>query len=302
MAIVLAKRPFYVTTSVGTWRIAAGQIGFISRKAAPCAASSLPEIEGRWVAVPPRPDAANRSNYAIDLVYLDPQAGFTAFRGGIGRLGEDGRFQWVERQPGHYHMRARMQGVPFVHILSDEDLAALELPRVPEWLSLYRDTSDPVTRATNRGSSLNHVGKSRLALGPLLEAYGKRPDSDRVAFELAYAFNAIGKYDRAIEVATAAIGRRDSDYLSCRELGYAYFRLGRLEDAAKTYARCLAVWPEGEREIRIDVAVNLSGVYRGLGEPHQCREWLDKAFEWSSGSRRRPMVERARQDPEACSR
>ena len=127
------------------------------------------------------------------------------------------------------------------------------------------------------------------------------PDAEGLGFELAYAFNAMGKHDRAVEVATEALDRHDNDYLACRELGYAYFRLSRLEEAAKTYTRCLAGWPEGEREIKAEVAVNLAGVYKGLGAAQQCREWLDKAFEWvPSGSPRRAIVDRMRQTSSTC--
>ncbi|HEU5297686.1 MAG TPA: tetratricopeptide repeat protein [Burkholderiaceae bacterium] len=271
--------------------------------AARAALKTAEGADGRWTAVPPRPDSTDRDRYRIALVYLDPAAGFTAVNGGSARVDENGRFQWVERQPGHYSMRTRMQGVPFAHILSNEDLALLELPKVPDWLGLYRDTSDSVTRAINRGRALNHVGESRLALESLLSARSERPDAERLAFELAYAFNAIGKHERAIEVATESLSRRDNDYLTCRELGYAYFHSSRLEDAAKTYARCLTIWPDGEREIKAEVAVNLAGVYKGLGAAQQCRQWLDQAFEWSSsGSRQRSQLERMRQDADACAR
>jgi len=295
-----AKRPIYISTSVGNWKVAAGQIAFISQRARPCAASRLPDTEGRWVAIAPR-NQPDGDRYLISMSYLDPAAGFTAVNGGLARVDENGEFHWVERQPTHYEVRARMQGNPIAHILSDSNLDRLGLVKVPDWLSLYRDTSDPVTRGVRRGRAFNAIGESRLALNYLLPARQERREAEGLGFELAYAFNALRNFDRAIEVASEAFARDGRDAMLCKELAYAYQHSVRLDQASKTYSRCLTLVSESHAQYRAEIAFNLAGVFKGLGALDTCRHWLDKAAEWMpAASQLRSMLAQAQQVPGLC--
>jgi hypothetical protein len=292
------ERRLYVRTSVGSWKVdPMGKVTFISATAALCRDTRATDAENRWVAF------GSTDPYAVALVYLDPQAGFTMDVAGRTSLDQEGqpRPLTAATPTRGASLKIRMLGNPWVHVLSDEWLARLKLEKVPAWLAAYADRSDPVSQKVHRASAYNGIGEPAAALALLESSPADVVARPGGAYELAFALNALQKFDRAIETASPVLQREPRNWQVCKELAFAFAHGGRPLDAVRQYQDCMAIVPEGGKEVRSEMAFNLAGVYRGLGEPAQCLEWLARAREWApERGQERQMLERAMAAPGPC--
>lgn len=289
---LIAGRPIYLTTSVGTWKIDTGRIGFISPKPRPCAANRLPDVERHWIAVPSSNPYAGR--YLVVFTYLDPQAGFTWLRGGEARLDDQGNLQWAEQQPTHFETRIRIQGNQFGVMLDEPTMQRLGLKSIPDGASGYEEGgTDPVERRVLRARALNHIGETQLAIDILEPAYADAPRGS-IAFELAFALNAQRRFSRAEAVAAEAFKQDNRNQPLCKELGFARLQLGRFEEATKAYNACLALLTHATgrdaETTKAEIAYNLGRSYRGMGDSDSCRRWLQSAADWSPDSGTRDRI------------
>src|SRR5262245_37410726 len=268
--------------------------------AAQRANTTAADAENRWVAFPLR----DRPGYSYGFVYIDTQAGFTVDTGGEFTIDPEGNYVKVPgSSPVGYRASVRLTTNPRVMILPVQAIGQLGLQATPDWLSVYRDTSDPIARGIGRGRAFNHIGASQRALVPLEEVLGTEPNAPGLAFELAYAYNVLGRFDRAAEVATAALQREPGNWVLCKEAAYAHRGAGRYGDAVEQYKRCLAITPESDPERRAELAYNLAGTYRALAEHDQCRQWLANAIDWAPpGSELQRAAKQTQGEAGSCGR
>jgi tetratricopeptide (TPR) repeat protein len=299
---LIAGRPIYLTTSVGSWKIEAGRIGFISAMPRTCADRRLPEVERHWIAVPSANPYAGR--YVVVFAYLDPQAGFTWLRGGEAQLDAQGDLQWAERQPAHFEARIRMQGNPFGAMLDDPTIRRLGMQTVPEGISSDEDSgADALGRRVDRARALNHIGETRLAIEMLEQAYAEAQRTS-IAFELAYALNAQRRFSRAETVAAQGFKGDSGSQPLCKELGFAQLQLGRFADATKTFTACIALsttmTDRDAGATKAEIAYNLARSYRGLDDPQSCRKWLQAAADWAPDAGQRERIRGTLNDEKSC--
>jgi tetratricopeptide (TPR) repeat protein len=263
----------------------------------------LPDPENRWAAIPRR-DPSHDANYLIVLVYFDRQAGFTSQLGGTARLSENGAFRWERQQPADVSMKVRLTKVPFSRVLSDDELEQLGLAKTPDWLAVYRDSSDAATQMVHRGSVLNRMGEPRLALKYLVAAKKERSDAPELAYEVAYAYNALRNFDFVIDAAAPAFALHRSDWRLCVELGLARLGSNEFENAVNTYSQCLSLLVDQRADIRAEIALHMADAYSGLGDAESCRAWLSRVAEWASGfphlTHLRSTIALAQQSPGLC--
>lgn len=298
----LIRAPLYVETSVGTWRVHAGRIAFVSPRKWPCAASRLPETENRWIAVrSPSSGGGESYVYSIAFQYFDWDGGFGARYEGRASIDESGTWQWVERQPSAQVITLRLPTFPVAHLLSDPALTQLGLAKVPEWQAYYHVHAEPVAQQVKRGSALNGAGQSHLALKYLLPAQQSRPEAAGLAYELAFAYNAIQRFDAALDVLSGPNVQTRNDFMLCKELGFAQLHMRLYQDAAETLQHCLDLRPEEGGDAKAETAANLALAYRGLGASETCQRWIERAASWATiANRLRQQFEEARNDPSFC--
>lgn len=241
----------------------------------------MSDCENRWVVM--KPDAGE-STFHFGFVYIDPQAGFTFNYEGCLALGPEGRVIRVksplEKEKVSFKLRLDAQHNGVVALLPDEAIATLGLEKVPSWLDIYKDGSDPVTHKVRWGFQYNHMGASDRALEYLESAWKAKPDAKGLAFELAFAYNATKRYDQALGVLQAAGKQVENDLLLQKELAYAYMCSGRHAEAVKVYQRCLTALDTKDDEVRTELAMNISQLYGAMGDEEQRKQWWEKARSW----------------------
>lgn len=143
-------------------------------------------VVDKWVVFPKKD---TDSTYAYGFIYLDNAAGFT--------FNYETKFQIIEQELINIKrdstvgfMKYRLEpNTSLVSVLTENQITALNLPEVPEWLAIYKENSDQVDYLIHEGYHFNHVGACALALKPLLKAYEIDPHFDGLEFELAFAYN-----------------------------------------------------------------------------------------------------------------
>ncbi|RRO16547.1 tetratricopeptide repeat protein [Flavobacteriaceae bacterium 14752] len=224
----------------------------------------------KWVAFPKKD---KDSTYVYGFIYLDNQAGFT--------FNYETKFQIKEQELINIKrdsivglMKYRLEpNTSLVSVLTENQISALNLPKEPEWLSIYKERSDQVDYLKKEGYHFNHVGASDLALEPLLKAYEIDPHFDGLEFELSYAYNHLGQYEKAIPILEKAIENNPENYYFYRELGFSYVNLNKIDEAEKTYRKGIKM-SDNDFE-KSEMAVNMAQAYFKLKNKKKFDEWAE---------------------------
>ncbi len=222
----------------------------------------------KWVAFPKKD---TDSTFAYGFIYLDNQAGFT--------LNYEAQFQIDEQELKNIpsdstigFMKYRLEpNTSLVSVLNKEQITALNLPNIPEWLSTYKEGSNKVSYLKNEGYHFNHVGASHLALEPLLKAYEVEPHFEGLEFELSFAYNALGKFEKAIPILEKAIENNPKNFFFFRELGFSYKNLKMIDEAEKVYRKGIKISDDDFQ--KSEMAVNMAQSYFELRNKEKFDEW-----------------------------
>lgn len=221
----------------------------------------------KWVAFP---KSEKDSTFIVGFIYIDAQAGFT--------FDYKGRFLKTENSlqiiPNKIDagIKSRLStNTMNVAILSEKQILELELPKVPEWLSIYKRDEDKVNYLKNIGYHYNAVGASNLALAHLEKAYEMDPHFDGLEFELAYAYNGLNKFNEAIPILQSAIKNDKNNFLFYRELGFSYKNLNQLEKAEVAYRNGIKLTTN--RDQIAEMAVNMAQSYYEMNNTEKFKEW-----------------------------
>lgn len=212
----------------------------------------------------------NDSTYAFGFIYIDEQAGFTFDYGSKIKITENG----LVKLPKEFESSLKSRLSPNtqkVHILTEKELTELELPTIPEWLAYYKKNENEVSYLVKIGYHYNHVGASKNAIKPLLEAYSKEPHYKGLEFELAFAYNATKNYEKATEVLTKAIENDPNNFWFYRELGYSYKNLEDLEKAEGAYKKGIEL--SNDKFQKAEMAVNMAQSYFQSNNKSKFDEW-----------------------------
>jgi len=223
----------------------------------------------KWVAFPKKD---TDSTYSYGFIYLDNQAGFT-FNYETKFIIKEEQLKNIKKDSSSIgSMKYRLEpNTSLVSVLNKEQISILELPEVPDWLSIYKTNSDKVNYNKNEGYHYNHVGSSNLALKPLLKAYDIEPHYDGLEFELSYAYNALKQFEKAIPILEKAIKNNPKNFYFYRELGYSYKNLNKIKKAEKTYLKGIKA-SDNDFE-KSEMAVNMTQSYFELRNKEKFDEW-----------------------------
>ena len=227
------------------------------------------EAVDRWVAF------EGDSTYMVGFIYIDEEAGFTFRFEAMYLKTKDG----LKRKPN----KLELDDAVVVHRLGentrdvimflDEQIEELGLPKVPEWLHIYKKNENKNSYLVKMGYFYNHVGASHKAIEPLLKVYNKEPHLDGVEFELAYAYNATGYFEKAIEVLDRAIKNDPKNFFFYKELGFSLLRQNKLDDAEKIYIKGIEL--STEKEFLAEMAYNMTYHYFAAKNKPKFEKWAN---------------------------
>ncbi|WP_299887158.1 tetratricopeptide repeat protein [uncultured Lacinutrix sp.] len=222
----------------------------------------------KWVVFPKKD---TDSTYTYGFIYLDNQAGFTFNYKTQFQIDEQ-NLKNITKDSILGFMKYRLEpNTSLVSVLTENQISTLNLPKEPEWLSIYKAGSDEVDYLKNEGYHFNHVGASDLALKPLLKAYAIEPHFDGLEFELSFAYNHLGQYENAIPILEKAIENNPKNFYFYRELGYSYANLNKIQEAEKTYHKGIKM-SDNDFE-KSEMAVNMAQAYFKLKNKEKFHEW-----------------------------
>ncbi len=221
----------------------------------------------KWVAFEKNGD---QKEYGYGFIYIDEDAGFTFDYTSDFKITDEG-FENIPREFQGMFKSRLTANTANVHILTDRQIAQLQLPAQPEWLEVYKRNENELSYLVKIGSSYNHVGASINALKPLSQVYAVNPHYEGVEFELAYAYNATENYEKAFEVLTKAIGKDPKNFLFFKELGFASLRMGKIEKAEETYKKGIAL--SNDNQQKSEMAFNLTHSYFLSKNKSKFDEW-----------------------------
>ncbi|MCL2101861.1 MAG: hypothetical protein FWH22_09145 [Fibromonadales bacterium] len=217
----------------------------------------------KWVAFGKKGDSA----YGIvGFIYIDEEAGFTLNT----ELTLDTE---VEDVVVKYRLGRNTADVA---ILPDKEIERLGLPKVPDWLEIYKANENKNSYLVQMGYFYNHVGASHNAIEPLLKAYNKEPHFKRLEFELAYAYNATKDFDKAIAVLNKAIENDSKNYLLYKELGFSFIHKDKLDEAEKAYLQGIElITEESQKVIAAEMAINMANSYFQTKNKPKFEKWAE---------------------------
>lgn len=236
-----------------------------------------------WVAFP---NKDTDSIYAYGFIYLDNQAGFTLNYEGKIQIA-DNNLKLIAKDSSNIigFMKYRLEpNTSLVSVLTENQISALNLPKEPEWLLIYKEGSDQIDYLKQEGYHYNHVGACEQALKPLLKAYGIDPHFDGLEFELAYAYNHLGQFEKAIPILDKAIENNPKNYYFFRELGYSYLGLNQIDKAEKTYRKGIKM-SDNDFE-KSEMSVNMAQAYFKLKNKKKFDEWAELTKKYSTKDKR----------------
>ena len=206
-----------------------------------------------WVVLPQK---TPNLDYLLGYVYLDEIVGFTFayYR----ELSFDSFSNWKLQNNASYFIvkRALDPKTPPLYLLTNEQIAALNLPKKPLWLKLADERQKTPEDLVLLGYQYNKVQKSDLALPFLESALSLKPKTKNLIFELCFAYNAVGEYEKAIDLLKNEIKHDAKNYVLYRELGYALLQLNEFEEAENLYEQGMKMCENitQQREMAIDMA------------------------------------------------
>ena len=238
------------------------------------------EAADKWIAFPKK---ENDTSYTLGFIYIDEQAGFTFDYTSNFIIKENG----LKKLPRTFEesLKSRLSlNTINVAILSKNQISNLELPKEPDWLSIYKAGANTVKYLKNIGWHYNHVGASKLALEPLLKAYSIEPHFNGLEFELAYAYNALGQFDKAIPVLESAMKNDPQNFLFYRELGFSYKNLKQVDKAESIYREGIKLTKDKAQ--KGEMAVNMAQSYFQLKDKEKFKEWAKLTRKYSKKNSR----------------
>jgi tetratricopeptide (TPR) repeat protein len=222
----------------------------------------------KWVAFPKK---ASDSTYLYGFIYLDPQAGFTLNYETNFFISEKG-LKSTPRDSTIGFMKVRLTPkTSLVTVLNKKQMTELNLPEVPDWLSVYKEGANEINYLKSIGYHYNHVGACELALIPLEKAYSIEPHYEGLEFELAYAYNALKQFEKAITILDKAIKNNPNNFYFYRELGYSYKNINLIDKAEATYKKGIKI--SGNDFEKSEMAVNMAQSYFQLKNKKKFKQW-----------------------------
>ncbi len=245
----------------------------------PPATDQIADCENRWFFGRDNKDPDAR---VLGFAYIDPEAGFTFEFHGEYTLDAKGE---PVRKPDPLEGKARLifrvAQNGHVACLDDATVLKLGVPAQSELLKNYEDKRDPVTHAIAWASHLNQIGASEQAVRQIEIARKAGDHSNRMWFELAFAYDAQEQYDEAIAVLEPVVAATPDAITLLGELAFAHMHHGDYPRAIELYLKAIDSYKEApDTPPKWQLAFNLAGTYHMAGDAKLEAEWMAKAKAW----------------------
>ena len=158
-----------------------------------------------------------------------------------------------------------------VTVLNESQINQLKLPRVPQWLEIYKKDEGSVNFLKQIGYHFNHIGASNEAIEPLLKAYKIEPHHPGLEFELSFAYNATKQFNKAIPLLEKAI-ENNKEQLLYKELGYALMNLKLFDKAENVFSEGIKY--AKDNSIKAEMAINMCSVFLTKKNKPKYDKWL----------------------------
>ena len=233
------------------------------------------ECEDKWVAFQMEKD----SSHIFGFIYIDAQAGLTLNYEGKFRITPENIFVAERMDSASFKIRLQPNNVK-VAVIPTSKFEELEISEVPDWLSIYKETNDPIGRMVRWGYYYNAWGESKKALTYLEKAYAINPHYKGLEFELSFAYNALHEYEKAIPVLEKAILNNPAECLLYKELSYAEVNSDMLEKANETCKKGIEACDN--HDMKAEIAYNLAYRYFKKKDKKQFNTWVKETKKWAS--------------------
>lgn len=212
------------------------------------------------------------NNHSLGFIYIDPQAGFT-FDFQFPLVVTNEQLQLGQKDPSSSLKYRLEKNTALVHILTEQEVKELNLPKEPDWLQHYKVDQNTLQSKVQMGYTFNHIGQNAKAILYLQEAYKRDPHFQGLEFELAYAYNALGDFENSIEVLQKAIKNNPTNFWFYRELGYAYLHSNNIEKATESYTKALKITQDPNQ--KAEIAINMAIYYFTAKEKESFKKWVN---------------------------
>lgn len=229
------------------------------------------DAENNWVVVPNKSE--KDINFAYGFLYFDESGGGYSLQEVNDFTVTDRKFVKIPSNAnGMNIVRLGNPNIKFA-LLSDSRIKELQLVKLPAFLKHYNSLKDDNEKKVLRASSINGLNRSDLAL-PILEGVkAQNYSSQKLFFEMAYAYNALKNYSKAEIIINEAEKKGYLDELLIKEKIYSLSHNNKLEEADRFLLKNLSVFKSSlYKEESIG---NMVGNYYNSKNIAKAKEWLN---------------------------
>ena len=188
------------------------------------------EAENKYVVFPPKSDS---DSTIYGVMYFDPADGFTfKYLGSFWKKDEVYSYGKDERDSD---IKTMWQNLGLqVGLLPEPIVKDLKLPEVQKLIKKSDNkklSKDEMT--LERASQLNANGFSDKAIPYLEELLKNKKLSNRLFFELAFAYNGVKQHEKAKSVLETAFKQKYEDDLLLKEMHFTYMYLYQVDEGAQ---------------------------------------------------------------------
>lgn len=189
--------------------------------------TSFVNAENQYIVFSPKSDD---KDFAVGVPYFDESAGYSfKFIGSLKPANDKLTFL-----PAESNFIARWQNLALkVAILSKERIIEFKLPNPPEFLQFYKSSKPEKDFLVDKLSFINGAGLPDLALPKLEQLRKEGYKSEKLYFELAFAYNALDQSAEADKVVDEAEKNNFKSELLIKEKHYSLLHQNKVIQASE---------------------------------------------------------------------
>jgi hypothetical protein len=232
--------------------------------------TNVPDAENHWVVLQKK---EKNNYYNVGFIYFDEQAGYSLKSAGT--LAEDnGKLKYIEDPNAKISsITTRIGNLEYKSaVISSELLKSFKLPNQPDWLKFYISSESENQKIVNRASIMNGNGLSKSALPKLEKLYKDNFKTDKLYFELAFAYNALGDFANAEKICFEAVQNKLSNDLINKEYVFAFLHQKKISEADVFLTKNLDHYKN--KSYKYESMMNIIAISAQLKNIDLAKKWL----------------------------
>lgn len=228
------------------------------------------QSEDQWVAF----EADSLGSHPFGFIYMDLEAGLTLDYVGTFMIDKDGNYV-LNKKEKETSMKFRLENNnTLVSFIPENHFEALEISKIPDWLSVYKKEENSIKNLHRKGYLYNGMGACEKALEFLDKAYKIDPDFKGLRVEMGYSYNCLGQFQKAIDILKLAQKNEPKNAYINKEVLYAQVKNKQIEDAFKTYE--YIVKNVEDTTYHSENAFNILGYFYYQKDLKKFNDWIKK--------------------------